>query len=542
MSAFTGTFMLTRLALRRDWFRLTLWVVGLAGLMTLMAMVVRDLVGTDEGTRAFVQLYVVNPVMRMFGLASGATIGAFTLTRVYIMFAVLVVLMSIFTVVRNTRANEDLGRTELIGSLAVGRHAGLAAALLVAVFANLLLAVLIALGLLLNGLDLAGSLAAGASVGALGIAFAGVAAMTAQLAGHSRRANGLAAIVMGVAALSSSIGNMIGRIDDVALRVEPAWPAWVSPFGWGQLIRPFDTNAWGFLAAFGAFFVVTTLLAFYMEARRDVGQGLLPQRRGPPIAKKGLLSATGLAWHQQRGVLIGWAVALVAIAAVYGLVSSEMEAIMEDMEEAREIFEAIGGTEVILEGYFSATIGIIALLASIYVIQGMLRARHEEIHGPLEGVLSTATGRGRWMNAHVVVTALGALGILLASGITMGLTAGLVLHDVTGRTLDLAMAAVVKLPAVLVFLGVTALAFGAFPRRSALIAWGAFLVALITGPMFGPLLDLPERVMDLSPFTHVAGPPADTVEPLALGVLLVVAVLLWSLAMVLFRRRDLDVH
>jgi ABC-2 type transport system permease protein len=542
VNSLTGTLTLTRLALRRDWLRTTLWVIGLAVLMALMASAVRGLVATDEGTVSFVRLYVLNPVMRMFGLASGATIGAFTLTRVYIMFAILVAIVSIFSVTRNTRANEDLGRTELLGSLPIGRHAGLASAIILGVGANLLLAVLIAIGLLLNGLDAQGSMAAGASIGALGIAFVAVAAVTAQLADNSRKANGLAAIIMGITALLSSIGNIIGRIDEANLRVEPAWPAWLSPFGWGQLMRPYDTNNWWLIAIFLLFFIALVALAFFLESRRDVGQGILPQRRGRPTASWFLSHTPGLAWRQQRGVYIGWTLALVAIGVVYGLVANEMEAIMEDMEEAREIFEQMGGTDVIIDGYFSATTGIIGMLTAVYVIQSVLRTRHEELHGPLEGLLSTATSRKRWLNAHLLIATAGAFEILLLSGIAMGIATGLVLHDVPGWTLELTLATLSKFPAVLVLAALTALAFGALPRRATLIAWGLFFLALLIGPMFGPLLDLPQWAMDISPFTHVAGPPAEEIDPIRLAALLAIATGLWLLAMVFFSRRDLELH
>lgn len=543
MNEFTGTPALTRAALRREWLRLTLWVVGLGLMMTLMAAVVRDLTGgTDEGTRAFVQLYVVNPVMRMFGLASGATIGAFTLTRVYIMIAILVALMSIFAVVRNTRANEDLGRTELIGSLAVGRNASLAAALILVVGANLLLAVLITLALLINHLDPLGAITAGASIGAVGISFAGVAAVTAQLADNARKANGLAALIMGATALLSSIGNMIGQIDEVALRVEPAWPAWFSPFGWGQLMRPFDTNEWWPLILLIASFAALVTLALYLENRRDVGQGILPQRRGPPTAGPLLSSTYGLTLRQQSGIIIGWLLALIALGAVYGAVSSEIETLMEDMEEARELFEQIGGTEAILDGYLSAVAGITGLFVTIFVIQTLLRARHEEIHGPLESLLATATSRTRWLNAHLANAVVASPVILLAAGLAMGITAGLVLHDLAGYTVDITLATLAKLPSVLVFAALTLLAYGAWPRRSTLLIWGLFVIALLTGPMFGPLFDLPQWAMDLSPFTHVAGPPATDYNHMASLALVAVAIILWSLAMVLFRRRDLEIH
>src|SRR5262249_41733871 len=82
---------------------------------------------------------------------------------------------------RHPRAEEESGRLELVGATVVGRYAPLAAAMVVTAGANLLLGLLTAAGLTLGGLPAAGSLAFGLSWAGVGIAFAAIAAVTAQL-------------------------------------------------------------------------------------------------------------------------------------------------------------------------------------------------------------------------------------------------------------------------------------------------------------------------------------------------------------------------
>ena len=74
--------------------------------------------------------------------------------------------MSVLTVVRHTRTEEETGRLELIGATVVGRYAPLTAALLAVGLANLAVAVLVALGLIGVGLPAAGSVALGLAIGA----------------------------------------------------------------------------------------------------------------------------------------------------------------------------------------------------------------------------------------------------------------------------------------------------------------------------------------------------------------------------------------
>ena len=96
----------------------------------------------------------------------------------------------------------------------------------------------------------------GVGVAAVGVVFTGVAAVTVQLASTTRGAIGLAGAVLGVAFLLAGVGNMLGTPDTVALRVTSAWPAWLSPIGWAQQMRPFGGNHWWPLVLFLALFAV----------------------------------------------------------------------------------------------------------------------------------------------------------------------------------------------------------------------------------------------------------------------------------------------
>ena len=68
----------------------------------------------------------------LYGQLHGDSLGALISWR-YLAYAALgAALMSVFLVVRHTRADEETGRLELVGSTAVGRHTSLFVAMLVA--------------------------------------------------------------------------------------------------------------------------------------------------------------------------------------------------------------------------------------------------------------------------------------------------------------------------------------------------------------------------------------------------------------------------
>jgi ABC-2 type transport system permease protein len=102
-----------------------------------------------------------------------------------VIFFVLAALMSLLLVSRHTRVDEQHGRAELVRSSVVGRFAQLTAALMVALGANLVLALLLCGTMLARGHDGGDGLLFGASVGAVGLVFAGITAFTVQVTEYS---------------------------------------------------------------------------------------------------------------------------------------------------------------------------------------------------------------------------------------------------------------------------------------------------------------------------------------------------------------------
>jgi ABC-2 type transport system permease protein len=277
---FTGTLRLARLALRRDRVQLPLWLLGTTAIVGATASSISGLYPTAREQEAYARSNVTSAVSRVFnGVVPDASEGGVVITEVFVIVAVAAVLMSIMAVVRHTRQNEETGRSELIGSAVVGRHAALTAALVVTVGADLVLAGLVAGVLAAGGLPLAGSLAAGAAVGSIGAVFAGIAAVTAQVTESARAASGLAAAVLGVAFLLRAAGDGLAPVED-DMTVTSLWPSWLSPIGWAQRVRPFGDEDWWPLALHAVLLAVLVVTAFRLTDHRDVGTGMLPTRRG----------------------------------------------------------------------------------------------------------------------------------------------------------------------------------------------------------------------------------------------------------------------
>ncbi|PWU50772.1 anibiotic ABC transporter [Micromonospora sp. S4605] len=538
MSTLTATGALARLVLRRDRVRLAIWVLGAPLLGYALAESVVGIYPDEPARVGYATTSASSLVARAFnGPIAGTDLGAVVVAETYVTLALIFALLSTFAVVRHTRQNEETGRAELLGASVVGRYALLTAALLVVVAANVAAAALLAAGLAAAGLPLAGSLVAAGAIGGVGVAFTGVAAVTSQLSVTSRGANALAAAVVGVAFLLRAAGDVLGDQTDGGLRVVSAWPSWLSPLGWGNQVRAYVDDRWWVLALPVALLLAAVVAAYALAERRDIGAGLVAPRRGPANAPSGLLSPAGLAWRLQRGALLGWAVGVAVLGFSMGIAADEFNAMIEENPAAAEAIAAMGGGADLVDAYLAAMLGLFALTIGAYVVQAMLRVRGDESDGVLEAVLATGVSRGRWLGTQVAAAALGALALVLLAGLTTGLGHGLVAGDPVGRAVDLGGAALLRLPALLVVVGVVTALFGLLPRWSVALSWTALLVFLLLGQL-GAVLELPQAALNLSPYTHVPSVPAVEATALPLVVLTAVAVALLAAGTAAFRHRD----
>lgn len=531
-----GTGALVRLALRRDRVALPVWVLGTSGLAASFASMTTSAFDSPEELAAESALMISTPAVRMTGLMSGGTVGGYAMARGYLTLAVLAALMSVFAVVRHTRQNEEAGRAELLGATVVGRYASLAAAVLVTVAANVLLVPLLAGAHVVGGLPAGGAWVAGVAVAVVGLAFTGVAAVTVQISPGARAASGLAGAGLGLAFALSGVGNVLGEPDAAGTGLLPAWPSWLSPIGWGQQMRAFDRDLWWPALLGVAFLAALLTLAVRLVARRDVGRGLLAERRGRATASAALAGPFALALRLQRPVLIGWGVAMAAFGLVFGSLS---EQVANGEDSSQSWFQETGGSDQVADAFSTAMLLMGGTAVAGFVVQVVLRMRAEEAEGRVEAVLATAVDRVHWARGHVLVAVLGCVALMVVFGLAMGVSAG----ESAAGVGETCLAALVHGVGGLALGGAVTAAVGLAPRWAAAVGWGGLLVAVLMGPLFGPGLGVPTALQKASPFTWVPKVPAVDLGTWDVGrpalVLGVMAVGLAVAGLAGLRRRDL---
>jgi ABC-2 type transport system permease protein len=203
-----------------------------------------------------------------------------------------------------------------------------------------------------------------------------------------------------------------------------------------------------------------------------------------------------------------------------------------------EMIDVLGGDPArLLDGYLSVIALWTVLLAGVMAILGVQSVRSEETKGRAEPVLATAISRWAWFGGHLAVLALGVVGLLLVVGLATGIGAAVSVGD-GGYVWEVTLAHLAHTPSVLVLLGIAALLFGVAPRAIG-VTWAVLGYAMIIA-FFGPLMDLPQWMYNVSPLEHIGRAPLDPLTWPPVLIIAAIAAGLAGLGLAAFRRRDLE--
>lgn len=518
---------LLRVALRQDVHDIAPWVALITALSA-TSVIAYPRVFPDAASRAELAATVgANPALSLiFGPARDlTTLDGFNAWRAGALGCFFAALMAIHIVVRNSRADEDSGRAELLASGVMGRQARLAVALAMALVASVALGVVASTVTIVVGGGVTASIMLAATFTASGLMFAGVAAVAAQLGSDARTATTLAVTALGAAFV------VRGYVDASSA---PDWAIWLTPLGWTQETRPAAGNhAWPLLLAV-AFAVVAGAVAAGLHARRDFGMGVIAPRPGPERGGA-VTSVWGLAGRLHRPSIVAWTLALALLGAVFGLLATSVGEVIADNPSIVALVAAGQVTPEDLQFEFLATIiGLIGIVAAVYGVQVVMRIHAEETEYRVEPVLAGALARRTYLASNAAIALTGpAIGMVIA-GSVLGLVASRL--EPTISMGDVLAQASVTIPAVWVLVSLALAAVGARPAVRVLGWLG--VVATFALTILGPILQVPERVLAVSPLRHVPNVTAAAPDWSGLGWVSLVALVLLVVAFAGFSRRD----
>ncbi|HSX36267.1 MAG TPA: hypothetical protein VLH84_05035 [Patescibacteria group bacterium] len=432
------------------------------------------------------------------------------------------------------RGEEDAGRWELLlaGQTTARRAAantivGLASSLVI-------LFVVAALGFAwagtLHGVDF-GSRAAvffAAAVTSGPAMFVAVGMLASQLMPTRHRATELAAGIFGVSFLLRALADTTNT----------GWLLTISPLGWIEKMQPLYHSQAVWLWPVVIFIVVVVSAALILAGKRDLGGSTFADNDTARPHTRLLNSALGLSVRLTRSSIAIWLVATVAIAIFFGLATqSAASALSESQKASTAIARLTGGTQAAANTYLGIVFMFAMIILMSFAASSAGAAREQEAAGYLDNLLVRAVARLRWIVGRILLHVTSIIAIGLAAGVAVWLSTlsqdvGLPLH--TFMTAGLNTIA----PAIFV-LGAGILTLGWRPRLTTFVGFGilgwSFLIQ-----MLGSGLNLNHWLLDTSIFTHVALAPAVNPHWTANGVLCIVGVMLGTLGVLKFVKRDLE--
>jgi ABC-2 type transport system permease protein len=525
---FTGTIRLLRLALRRDRVRIAVWAASIAGVVGVSAASVHGLYGTAQQQLEYVRVTLGNAAMIVqsgpgYGLDHPTT-GAIFMNETAIWTIILVAVLGILATTRHTRLEEESARSELVRSAPVGRYAGAGAGLLAVVASQLVVAGAVTLTVIGFGYEPGGAVAFGAALVAAGIAFSAITLVTAQVAASSRAASGLGLMTLGIAFVVRAYGD-----------VTAPWLSWLSPIHWAQAVRAFAGERWLVLILPVVLTAALLMVAAVLAEHRDYGGGLLSPRPGRAEAPATRYPLLALAARLHRGSIVSWAVGIASGAFFFGVVADQVERMATENPAMSDILTVVGNGSI-TDTFLATGLLIVGFLAAGFVISAALRMRSEEAAGRVDPLLATPVGRIRWAGTHLIVMMGSLVGLMAFGGLAGGIGAALVLNDASriatmlGAGLTMAVGVAV--------LGAIAFLLCTWIPRLALLAWVPLMVATVMS-LFGPALDLPAWMLDLSPYHHVPALPAAQFDLVPVALLAVVASGLVAAGLLALPHRDI---
>jgi ABC-2 type transport system permease protein len=520
---------LARFAWRQVWRGATIWaaVVAIVALSGIEAF--KSAYSNELAREAFARSVAKLPSFQaLYGRATGVdTTGGFLTWRYGDTLTVVVGLWALLAVTRVLRGDEETGRAEVLVAGSVPPRRLLLVELGAVGGGCALIMVVAALACLAGGLPIGGAILFGFMVAAGGLVFGAVGALTSQLFDGRRRAAGWAGVVLGASYLLRALADGSSKLHGLA---------WITPLGWTERIEPFNGANLVPVALVIVASVILVGLGVFLREKRDTGAGLIGARsgRGRPRLMR---STFALDWHLSTVALIAWAAGIFVTLFVLGYLTHDMVRFANDNPTITADLNRIYGYSIASPtGFLSVSFGIVALLLAVYAGSHMLSAREEEAEGRTDTLVIAGTSRAAWLGARITIAliAMALLAVVAAFGAWLG-------ANTSGASVTFVHAleaSVNVIPAALLFGGLSVLAFGAAPRITSYVAFGAVALAYLI-QIIGGLSKAPHWLTKVSPFTHLAPVPATSVNIGATVVMLAIALVTAGGGMLAFVHRDL---
>lgn len=534
MEQYTRTMLMLKADLKRDWLKITVWLIALAGVFVAVAAKFDGIYGSAKQINTIAETLRSKAMVALVG-----TIPNGHLSTALIFSSEMVVFWGLFNIIFNyslavgvSRGQEESGLTEMVlGGHPVGRLAPITAAALELLIANALFSVLTGVGTMMAnmpGSNNEGTWLLAIAIGAVGWTFGMISLIFAQLVADSHNVSMYNYAFLGAAYL-------VRMVTDVS---NPDY-TWLSPLGWIEKASFYVDNNWWPIVMLIALAFVAFVVALALNVNRDIDAGIIHVRSGKSRSRFLRGPATLLMWNQ-KSTGLSWILGMAILGASYGSVFDSIGKIVN----ANPAMQKMMGESGIRHMEQSQLLSYISLLGIIFgllaVVAGAMvvnRLFTEERRSYLQMVITKPQSRTYLLLTYLIFgTVFAAVVLFIALFSMMAAGNSVITHDLAFKYFWKVF--ISSLPVVVLFISILVGLIGIAPKFRSLI-WillgGSFMISY-----FGSLMDMPKWLLKISPYYWNKRVPVESINTNAALWMLVIAVILIVVGFIGYNKRDLE--
>ncbi|QPS71567.1 ABC transporter permease [Lactococcus garvieae] len=528
--------------LKRDWLKLSLWIIAVLAFAASGVGKFELMMQTDSQRETMFNVFRGPAMTALFGPMTVNQGPDFTAAAAYgttmpLITAITFAIVSVIYVINRTRKEEEDGITEVFRSFQVGKLASTTAVVIELFFLHVLLSLILAASIQLQNVtgmaDFSVNLLFASSIATQGFLWGMIALVFAQIFSESGSAKGATFGILGMLYLI----RMWTDTQNVNL-------GYWNPLSWSYLTAPYIDNHWLpiLLAVVLSFFLL--IIAYILEIRRDVNAGYIPEAKGKERAPKSLLSFTGLTLRQQRTASMGWLFGLFVLGITYGSMINQIGGFVESSPTISKLFNidpnlaneaSQAASKAMVESFMSTIFMICAVMVSCFAVTSLSRMVSEERKNRQEQLYAFSLSRYKVYANYMIISWI--LGALAQFAVVIGIYIAQAGNEEALSFLKVAQAGMAWTVGIFFVLGLLGLLMAFVPRVSSLI-W-AYLGFTFFMSYIGNLLDLPAWINNLNVFHHISRLPVETMDWNNFMLILALALIFAVMGMLAYRQRDL---
>lgn len=510
--------------MKRNKWSVLVWLLLLTVLTAIVPPAFQEMYPNKAKMNPIIQMSE-NPAMKAMlgpGKFEDTNVGVLFAHEMTLFTGILVAIMSILFVAKNSRGDEADGKLEMMMALPIRRQVILISNLINGIVLNLLLGCLLFSVLLFSGndaMDANSALVYSLSMSAFGILFVAITLMIAQLVLSASQVSGVSIGLLLIMYFIRAIGDTINV--NISL---------LSPLGWLSRVYAYsENNSWPLLLM-TSIAIILIFITVYLYHIRDIDEAFIHFQGYRRRALGYMKSPLGLQIKLQKKSLMFFGSGLFLLGLSYGSIFGELDEFFKDNAMLQAMLTNKSGSYA--EQFLPQLMMIMAMVSTIPTLIALLRVKKEIDKGYALAVLARPVSRIKYLMSFFIISSITAIVMMFLAG--LGLYVGTLYSMDNPLKFGIVMgAALVYIPAILLFIGIGMLVIGCQLKLYVLLY--TYLVYAFLVNYLGVLLNVQDWMKEITPYEHIPNIPVDDMNWLPLVFLFVIYLVLSGLGFWAFK-------